>query len=137
MTDNTTVDAILEALNSAVQKKEARQLRINPVEGSLEAPFDFIAAVPATLAKHFYDMETVAPAGLTQTTRDAFGSRFPHFFQKMLGEGGVQKVLGAIVEAHGSEPKYLYSASSLYACTKDFVVMIAEQVQPATQSNLS
>lgn len=133
MTDNVAVDSILEALENASQKQEARQIRINPEAGSLEAGVDFVAAVPATLATHFYDMDTPVPTGLVVTTREAFGSRFPHFLQKMLTEEGVQKVLGAIETAHGKPPKYLYSAKSIYACTKDFVVMFTE-VEPGASS---
>lgn len=131
MTENVAVESILEALTSASQKQEARQIRINPEEGSLETGVDFVAAVPASLATHFYDFDTQPPTGLVVTTREAFGSRFPHFLAKMLTEAGVQKVLGAIEEAHGKPPKYLYSAKSIYACTKDFVVMFTE-VEPAT-----
>jgi len=133
MSKNVTVEAILEALSSARDKSEARQLRINPEAGSLEKSLDFVAAIPATLPRHFYDMDTAPPMGLTTTDRESFGSRFPHFFAKMLGDGGVQKVLGAIEEAHPHPPKYMYSAVTLYACTKDLVVMLTEAVVvPAT-----
>lgn len=126
MTDNVAVETILEALKSATDKKEARQIRINPEVGSLETGVDFVAAIPATLPSHFYDMDVTAPIGLVATTREGFGSRFPHFLQKMLTEGGVQKVLGAIENAHPAPPKYLYSAKSIYACTKDLVIMMTE-----------
>lgn len=137
MTDNIAVSSILEALASAKEQNEARQLHLAPEAGSLERPIDFVAAIPATLPAHFYDMTIAPPAGLTVCDRASFGSRFPNFFVQMLGEGGLQKVLGAIEDVHPTAPKYLYSASTLYACTKDLVVMIVEATTIPPQGALS
>jgi len=132
MTSNVAVETILEIIADAVAGT-ARQIRFNPEAASHEKPVDFVAAIPATLPSHFYDKGVSVPMGLTETTLESFGSRIPHFLLKMLGDEGTADVLSAISAAKDTTPRYLYSASTLYACRKDLVIMVCEAVtQPGT-----
>lgn len=134
MTSNVAVDTILEIIADAGQGT-ARQIRFNPEATSHEKPIDFVAAIPATLPSHFYDVKASIPMGLTETTLESFGSRLPHFLKEMLGTEGLERVLSSISTVQATPPRYLYSASTLYACRKDLVIMVSEAVtQPGTPS---
>lgn len=130
MNDNVAADTILEIIADAGQGT-ARQIRFNPEASSHEKSIDFVAAIPATLPSHFYDLTTSVPMGLTETTLESFGSRLPHFLKEMLGTEGLGRVLGAIQSVQATPPRYLYSASTLYACRKDLVIMVCEEVKQA------
>jgi hypothetical protein len=130
MTSNVAVETILEIIADAVSGT-ARQIRFNPEATSREKSIDFVAAIPATLPSHFYDKDVSVPMGLTETTLESFGSRIPHFLREMLGDQGMADILSAVSNAKDTEPRYLYSASTLYACRKDLVIMVCEAVTQA------